>query len=97
MDRLWPRGIKKSDAHIDAWAKELAPSKDLVTWFHEEKDKRFPEFEKKYRKELEQKKDMVREVCAPGKQITLVTSVKDIQHSHISILKKLFESERRKI
>ncbi|GJL71326.1 MAG: hypothetical protein NMNS01_05250 [Nitrosomonas sp.] len=91
VDRLWPRGIKKSDAHIDTWAKELAPSRDLLNWFHEEKEKRFPEFEKKYREELEQKKDVVKAVCVPGKQITLVTSVKDIEHSHIPVLKELFE------
>jgi len=91
VDRLWPRGIKKSDAHIDTWAKELAPSKDLLNWFHEEKEKRFSEFEKKYREELAQKEDVVKALCVPEKQITLVTSVKDIQHSHILILKELFE------
>lgn len=91
VDRLWPRGIKKSDAHIDTWAKELAPSKDLFTWFHEEKEKRFSEFEKKYHEELAQKEDEIKAVCTPGKQITLVTSVKDIEHSHIPVLKKFLE------
>jgi uncharacterized protein YeaO (DUF488 family) len=35
VDRLWPRGIKKSDAHIDTWAKELAPSRDLLRAYSE--------------------------------------------------------------
>lgn len=91
VDRLWPRGVKKSDAHIDNWAKELAPSKGLLKWFHEEKEKRFSEFEQKYREELAQKEDVVKAVCAPGKQITLVTSVKDMRQSHIPVLKEFFE------
>jgi uncharacterized protein YeaO (DUF488 family) len=33
IDRLWPRGIKKEDAHLDGWMKEIAPSTDLRKWF----------------------------------------------------------------
>ena len=33
VDRLWPRGIKKEDAHIDFWDKEIAPSTELREWF----------------------------------------------------------------
>lgn len=91
VDRLWPRGIKKSEAHIDTWAKELAPSRALLNWFHEEKEKRFSEFKKKYREELEQKENAVQAACTSGGPITLVTSVKDIEHSHIPVLKELFE------
>jgi len=29
VDRLWPRGIKKETAAIDAWMRELAPSTEL--------------------------------------------------------------------
>ncbi len=59
--------------------------------FHEEKEKRFSEFKIKYREELEQKEDAVQAACTSGKPITLVTSVKDIAHSHIPLLKELFE------
>ena len=41
--------------------------------------------------ELKQKKDVVKAVCVPGKQITLVTSVKDIEHSHMPVLKEFFD------
>jgi uncharacterized protein YeaO (DUF488 family) len=47
VDRLWPRGIKKEYANIDDWAKGLAPSKDLFTWFHADKENRFKDFQKK--------------------------------------------------
>ena len=26
VDRLWPRGLQKADAHIDHWLHNLAPS-----------------------------------------------------------------------
>ena len=33
IDRLWPRGVRKADAAIDAWAKDIAPSPALRRWF----------------------------------------------------------------
>jgi uncharacterized protein YeaO (DUF488 family) len=42
-DRLWPRGKRKSDLRLDAWAKDLAPSTKLRKWFHHD-PKRGPEF-----------------------------------------------------
>ena len=51
VDRLWPRGLKKSAARIDVWLKELAPSHQLRRWFHE-RPQYFLVFRKKYLKEL---------------------------------------------
>ena len=34
VDRIWPRGIKKVDAHLDSWEKKIAPSNELRKWFH---------------------------------------------------------------
>ena len=33
VDRLWPRGVAKAEAHIDLWLKDVAPSADLRRWF----------------------------------------------------------------
>src|SRR5450759_2288068 len=33
IDRLWPRGVKKADAAIDQWAKDISPSTALRKWF----------------------------------------------------------------
>jgi uncharacterized protein YeaO (DUF488 family) len=57
VDRLWPRGIKKEEMHMDAWIKELAPSTELRKWFHHEPDQ-FKEFEKKYVEELNANKEI---------------------------------------
>ena len=52
VDRLWPRGLTKKDAAINVWAKDLAPSSELRTWFNH-RDERFEEFTRRYRLELD--------------------------------------------
>ena len=51
VDRLWPRGIKKTEAQLDDWFKELGPSTVLRKWFDHQVD-RWPEFRKRYADEL---------------------------------------------
>src|ERR1035441_8132008 len=51
VDRLWPRGLKKSDAALDAWLKDLAPSNELRKWFHAHPPQ-WSKFREKYLKEL---------------------------------------------
>ena len=51
VDRLWPRGIKKETAHIDAWMKDVAPSNEIRKDFNHEVEK-FPAFRAGYKKEL---------------------------------------------
>ncbi len=86
VDRLWPRGVAKADAQVDVWAKELAPSKELFAWFHADKDGRFAEFAKRYRRELAEKKEAAAALVGSRKRVTLVTAVKDIDHSHVPLL-----------
>ncbi len=52
VDRLWPRGISKVNAKLDQWEKEIAPSKELRSWFAHDPEK-FPEFKKRYVAELD--------------------------------------------
>ncbi len=33
VDRLWPRGVRKEEASVDLWLREIAPSNDLRKWF----------------------------------------------------------------
>ena len=51
IDRLWPRGVSKADAHLDAWAKDVAPSRELREWYGHDPAK-WAEFRARYRKEL---------------------------------------------
>jgi uncharacterized protein YeaO (DUF488 family) len=51
VDRLWPRGLKKENAALDLWCKDVAPSPQLRLWFGHRAE-RFEEFAQRYREEL---------------------------------------------
>ncbi len=89
VDRLWPRGISKAKAKITVWAKDLTPSNELRSWFHADPERRFKDFQKKYAKELSANKKVLRQLILKfQKNTTLITAVKDIEHSHIPTLLK---------
>ena len=52
VDRLWPRGLSKDDAALDLWAKDVAPSSMLRSWFAHRED-RFADFPARYVAELD--------------------------------------------
>lgn len=93
VDRLWPRGISRENAHIDEWNKELAPSSELRKWFHHD-PKLWKSFSEKYEIELKEK-DPGKEFLDRNKNqdlITLVYGAKDEQHCNALILKKYLEN-----
>ena len=51
IDRLWPRGISKRQAHLDAWARDIAPSAELRRWYEHDPSK-WKEFKTRYLREL---------------------------------------------
>ena len=89
VDRLWPRGVSKEHAAVDEWPKELTPSAELRTWYHEHLD-RYEEFQRRYRAELAAPEldEAVRKLrgLAERGPVTLVTAVKDPGHSHVPAL-----------
>lgn len=90
IDRLWPRGIKKADASIDEWMKEIAPSTKLRKWFGHDPG-RWEEFRRRYQTEIRQHNDEVdrlRELAQRGR-ITLVFSARDEAHNDAVVLKDL--------
>ncbi|MCM3798865.1 DUF488 family protein [Caldibacillus thermoamylovorans] len=92
IDRLWPRGIKKEDANIDYWFKEVAPSSELRKWFGH-KPERFEEFRLKYLQELrndEEKCQKVDEICQmlDENNVILLYGAKDIEKNHAVVLKE---------
>jgi uncharacterized protein YeaO (DUF488 family) len=72
VDRLWPRGLTKERVKADLWLKEIAPSDGLRKWFGHEPEK-WPEFEKRYRAELAQKKELLAEIRRLEKEHGTVT------------------------
>ena len=77
IDRLWPRGIKKADAAIDLWLKDLSPSTGLRKWFGHE-PARWEEFSRRYRAEIDSQPDQLAELreLAQSHPITLVYSAR---------------------
>src|SRR5665213_1222593 len=89
VDRLWPRGRTRASEHLDAWAKELAPSSELRTWFGHEPE-RWPEFQRRYRAELKSKDraalfDDLVERARTG-MVTLVYGARDQEHNEAAVL-----------
>jgi uncharacterized protein YeaO (DUF488 family) len=88
VDRLWPRGMKKEDARIDLWMKEIAPSDQLRKSFHHDALK-WPDFLKKYKAELKKKEQWLAELKKLEKQhgtLTLLYGARDPEHNQAVIL-----------
>ncbi len=92
VDRLWPRGISKAQAALDEWCKGLAPSDDLRKWFGHDAE-RWPEFSRRYSRELNTKEHAVAEMVAhsPKSTITLLYAAKDVEHNNAVVLKVFIE------
>ena len=92
VDHLWPRGLKKNEAQIDEWLKEIAPSTRLRKWFGHD-PARWKEFKKKYAAELDGQRDQVEKLAreASKRRITLLFSAKDTQHNNAVALKDYIE------
>jgi uncharacterized protein YeaO (DUF488 family) len=67
IDRLWPRGVTKDRAHLDEWARELAPSTELRRWFGHDPSQ-FEEFRRRYTKELAAHADKLSELRSRARQ-----------------------------
>lgn len=88
VDRLWPRGTSKAKAHIDAWVKDVAPSKELRTWFAHIPE-RFSEFAERYVAELDANPEGIerlRQAWAGSARVTLVFAAKDEAHNNAVVL-----------
>jgi uncharacterized protein YeaO (DUF488 family) len=88
VDRLWPRGLRKADAAIDRWMKDIAPSTELRRWFGHD-PKRWPAFHRRYSQELLQQAvaiDELRELARDG-QVTLVFAAHDEAHNDAVVLR----------
>jgi len=99
VDRLWPRGLSKQSASIDAWLRDLAPSNELRKWFHSH-PAAWADFRKQYLKELgadaaPQALQKLYELAEKNKQLTLLFASKDADHNNAVILKDLLNGARK--
>lgn len=96
VDRLWPRGIAKSQAPFDRWIKDVAPSTELRKWYGHV-PARFDEFSRRYREELgtTPKRNALAELrnyLALG-PVVLVTASRDLDRSVAAVLRDVLAED----
>ncbi len=86
VDRMWPRGVKKEDAKIDLWLKDVAPSTSLRQWFGH-KVERWERFRERYLAELSKNEAFAQlRQLARAKSVTLLYSARDEDHNQAVVL-----------
>ncbi len=86
VDRLWPRGVRKQDAALTLWLKDVAPSPELRKWFNHDPE-RLQEFARRYRAELahnaaiNQLQELVK-----NEPVTLLYAARDPMCNHARVL-----------
>jgi uncharacterized protein YeaO (DUF488 family) len=99
VDRLWPRGLRKSDAALDEWLRGLAPSDTLRKWFHAQPEL-WSVFRKRYLKELarpEAENDLQKlyRLAGKKKRLTLLFASKNEERNNAVVLKDLLDGIRK--
>jgi uncharacterized protein YeaO (DUF488 family) len=93
VDRLWPRGIKKSALRMDGWIKDVAPSTELREWFNHEPAK-WNEFRDRYFSELESKPGTWKPILDSHRHgtVTLLYSAKEAEFNQAVALVEFLKS-----
>jgi uncharacterized protein YeaO (DUF488 family) len=95
VDRLWPRGLKKEDAAVKFWLRELAPSDDLRQWFHANREG-WRMFRQRYLKELVNAQgsasvEKLHHLAEGERRVTLLYASRNEEHNNATVLKELVE------
>jgi len=95
VDRFWPRGMSKEKIGVSEWMRDIGPSQELIRWFGHD-PKRWADFEKRYRKELASKRNLIQRLMqiSDESDLTLVYSARDEFHNQAVVIKKILEEKR---
>jgi uncharacterized protein YeaO (DUF488 family) len=99
VDRLWPRGLKKEDAAVKFWLRDLAPSTELRQWFHANPEA-WSLFRKRYLKELANPKstaaiEKLHKLAGEKKTLTLLYASRNQERNNATVLKELLEGMKK--
>lgn len=94
VERLWPRGLSKAQAHVDLWLKDAAPSTTLRKWFGHDPEKWY-EFKTRYFTELAQNPSVIEEIRVQAKTapVTFVYASKEERYNNAVALKEYVEHD----
>jgi uncharacterized protein YeaO (DUF488 family) len=89
VDRLWPRGLAREEARIDAWIKDVAPSDALRRWYSHDPEK-WPEFRARYIVELKNNPAAIelQDMATQSKTVTLLFAAKDNLRNNATVLRE---------
>jgi len=98
VERLWPRGLRRENARIDEWLKDLAPSTNLRKWYQHDPSK-WEQFKEKYWKELEDKKTELFNLAKEASQrnITFVYGSREEKMNNAVALKMYVETKLKNL
>lgn len=96
VERLWPRGVKKTDLPLEGWLKDVAPSTGLRQWYAHEVAK-WPQFRQRYLAELRSHAAAAEPLLAAARRgtVTLIYAAHDEEHNGAVVLKQFLESRLR--
>lgn len=97
IERLWPRGVKKTSLRLDAWLKDAGPSTTLRKWFSHDPNK-WDEFRRRYFAELDRNEAALTPIleAAHRGDVTLLFSSRDVEHNNAVALKQYLEAHTGK-
>jgi len=89
VERLWPRGVKKSTLNIESWLKDVAPSTELRKWFNHDPAK-WEDFRSHYFAELSANPEAWDSLLAAARTdtVTLIYSSHDTAHNSAVALRE---------
>lgn len=92
VERLWPRGIKKTSLEIKSWLKDVAPSTELRKWFSHDPAK-WNEFRRRYFVELAANPDAWQSIIEAARHgtVTLIYSSHDTEHNNAVALEEFLK------
>lgn len=88
VDRLWPRGVTRDAARLDAWLRDAAPSEALRKAFHEG-ELSWSEFRRLYLAQLKAHRESLRPLAQRSRNqpVTLVFAARDAARNNAEVLR----------
>jgi uncharacterized protein YeaO (DUF488 family) len=88
VERLWPRGVKKTELELDGWLRDVAPSTELRQWFSHDPE-RWEEFQRRYEAELDANPAAWKPILEAARKgpVTLLFSSRDTEHNNVVALR----------
>jgi uncharacterized protein YeaO (DUF488 family) len=96
VERLWPRGVKKTSLPLDGWLKDVAPSDALRRWFGHDAAK-WEEFRRRYFAELDTNPRAWQPLVQAARRgtVELIYSSRDTEHNNAVALRDYLQSKLR--